>query len=401
MRKQIGVGDFRFTPRIKKYIAQVIKTNRVSYGPLSQRFEERFAKEHDCKFAVFVNSGTSALHIALQALKEHHDWKDGDEVLVPALTFVATANVVLHNRMKPVFVDVNRYSYNIDYRKIRPRITPRTRAIIPVHIAGQPCDMTEIGDIARAHKLKIIEDSCETMFAKHCGRSVGSLGDIGCFSTYMAHYIVTGVGGLATTNDPKLAVRLRSLANHGRDSIYYNIDQDNGLKGKKLFDMVSRRFKFVSVGHSFRATEFEAAMGLGQLEDKDSIIRSRVGNARLLTAKLGDLDPYLQLPLGGSDYGMADEPGNLFMIYPLVCRFGVNKRRLVNFLEAKGIETRDLMPLINQPIYRKLYGDLDLEYPMASWLNESAFYIGCHQFLSRADLEYISKAFHDYFGKNR
>src|SRR5207249_5320991 len=123
--------------------------------------------------------------------------------------------------------------------------------------------------IAKKHRLKVIEDSCETVFARYKGKKVGSLGDIGCFSTYVAHYIVTGVGGFATTNDPKLAVRLRSLMNHGRDSIYFQIDDDKGLKGAKLREVVARRFSFVSVGHSFRATEFEAALGLAQLEEKD------------------------------------------------------------------------------------------------------------------------------------
>src|SRR5205814_5597384 len=132
-RKEIGVGSLIIGPRERHYLQQVIKTSRVSYGPLSERFERELAGAHDLRFGVFCNSGTSALHIALAALKERHGWRDGDEVLVPAVTFVATANIVFHNRMKPVFVDVDPATYNIDPRLLAGRLTRRTRAVIPVH----------------------------------------------------------------------------------------------------------------------------------------------------------------------------------------------------------------------------------------------------------------------------
>src|SRR5208282_5840813 len=184
MKRQISVGGLKFGPREKKYLQQVIRSNRISYGPFSQKFEQHFAKAHGCRFGVFCNSGTSALHIALAALKERHGWQDDDEVLVPAVTFVATANIVFHNRMRPVFVDVDRATYNMDPALIEEKITPRTRAIIPVHLTGLPCDMDPILDIAARRNLRVIEDSCETVFGDYHGRKVGSMGDIGCFSTY-------------------------------------------------------------------------------------------------------------------------------------------------------------------------------------------------------------------------
>ena len=391
-RREINVGGLKIGPREKKYLNQVIRSSRLSYGPFSQRFESSFARAHDCRFAFFCNSGTSALHIALAALKEEHGWSDGDEVIVPAVTFVATANIVLHNRMTPVFVDVDRATYNIDPALIEAKITPRTRAIIPVHLMGLPCDMDAVLAIAKKHKLKVIEDSCETVFARYKGKKVGSLGDIGCFSTYVAHYIVTGVGGLATTNDPKLAVRLRSLMNHGRDSIYFQIDDGRGLKGKKLREVVARRFSFVSLGHSFRATEFEAAMGLAQLEVKEKIIKARQSVAARLTRALSDLDDVLQLPTTPPDRD------HMFMLYPILLRKG-DKTDLVNFLEERGVETRDLTPLINQPVYTRLYGDLEARYPVARWVNHSGFYVGCHQYISADDVEYMSRQIHAFFGK--
>ncbi len=393
-RRAIGVGDFKLGLLEKKYLAQVIKSNRISYGPFSQKFEAAFGAAHGCRYAMFCNSGTSALHIALAALKEEHGWSDGDEVLVPSVTFVATANIVFHNRMTPVFVDVDPLTYNISPKLIEAKITPKTRAIIPVHLLGLPADMDPIREIAQRMNLKIIEDSCETVFGTYKGRKVGSLGDIGCFSTYVAHYIVTGVGGFATTNNRALAVRLRSLMNHGRDSIYYQIDGDDGVSGAKLHEIVAKRFSFVSMGHSFRCTEFEAAIGLAQMRDRDKMVRARQANARLLTSGLRDLQEHLQLP------SVPEGQEHMFMLYGLVLR-REDKTGLVRWLEDHRIETRDLLPLINQPIYRKIFGDLEPKYPVAANLNRRGFYVGCHQYLSRADVDFMIERIHAYFKGRR
>lgn len=389
-RREVAVGGFSASPRARRYVLQALDAGRLSYGPFHRRFEAAFAKEHDAKHALFLNSGTSALHVALQALKEKYRWKDGDEVIVPAVTFVATANVVLHNRMKPVFADVDPLTYTLRPERFAEKVTKRTRAVIPVHLLGLPADMTPILAVAKKHGIRVIEDSAETMFARYQGRKVGSLGDIGCFSTYVAHYIVTGVGGLATTSDPDLFVRMRSLMNHGRDSIYLSIDDDAGAKGKKLHEIVSKRFKFVSPGHSFRCTELEAALGLAQLEEKDGIVKSRLAMAARLSEGLRPFADRLQLPWcpPGRDH--------TFMLYGVVLR-GRDKAPLVNFLEDRGVETRDLLPLVNQPFYRKLYGDLERRLPIARELNRSGFYIGCHQYMTPADADYVVAQFAAYF----
>ncbi len=389
-KREIGVGGFAASPRARRYVAQVLRTGRLSYGPFHERFEAAFAAAHDSRFSLFCNSGTSALHIAVQALKEKHGWADGDEVLVPAVTFIATSNVVLHNRLTPVFVDVDPLTYNVDPAKIEARITGRTRAVIPVHLLGLPADMDPILAIAKRRGLSVIEDSAETMFARYKGRKVGSFGDIGCFSTYVAHYIVTGVGGLCTTSDPDLAVRLRSLMNHGRDSIYLSMDDDKGASGDRLHEIVAKRFQFVSVGHSFRATEFEAALGLAQLEEKDKIVKARAAMARRLTAGLKEFEDRLQLP------SCPPDRDHTHMLYGLVLR-GEDKLPLVNFLEDRGVETRDLLPLLNQPVYRGLFGDLEPQYPVARALNRSGFYIGCHQYMTPADADYVIEQFRAFF----
>ena len=391
--REIGVGGFAMSPRAKRYIGQVVKSNRLSYGPFHERFEAAFAAEHDSKHAIFCNSGTSALQIALQALKEKYSWQDGDEVLVPAVTFIATSNIVLHNRMKPVFVDVDPLTYTLDPKQMEAKITKRTRAAIPVHLLGLPADMDPIAGICRKNDLKIIEDSAETMFARYKGRKVGSLGDVGCFSTYVAHYIVTGVGGLATTSDPDLYIRLRSLMNHGRDSIYLSIDDDKNATGARLHEIVAKRFQFVSVGHSYRATEFEAALGLAQLEEKNKIVKGRLGMAARLTAGLREFEHRLQLPTCPPDRD------HTYMLYGLVLR-GADKKPLLNFLEDRGVETRDMLPLLSQPIYKCLFGDLEPQYPVARELNRCGFYIGCHQYMSSDDADYVIQQFRDYFRRH-
>ena len=389
-RPVIGVGTVRISPLARQLVLSTLESNRLSYGPLTRRFENDFARLHDCRFGVMSNSGTSALHLALAALQEIHGWQPGDEVIVPAVTFVATANVAIHNGLRPVFVDVEPSFYELDPAQIEAHVTPRTRALVPVHLFGQPCDMDPIRDVAVRHDLKIVEDSCETMFSRYEGRSVGNLGDIGCFSTYVAHLLSTGVGGINTTNDPEYAVKLRSLMNHGRDSIYISMDDDDDKSPAELRLIIARRFHFTSVGHSFRATEMEAALGLAQLDEWEEIIGRRRRNARFLLRALAPFADRLQLPQirEGADHS--------FMMFPLVLR-NEPKIELVNYLENHGIETREMLPLTNQPIYHRLFGLREEDYPVARWINQSGFYIGCHQDLQQGDLDYIAEIFDRYF----
>ncbi len=392
-RRQIGVGGFQISERAKQLVREVLDSNRITAGPVMARFESEFARIHGCKYGLMCNSGTSALQIAIAALKERGGWADGDEVLVPAVTFVATSNILFYNNLKPVFVDVEPDYFGIDPAKIEARITGRARAIMPVHLAGLPCDMDPILDIARRHKLGMVEDSAETAFSRYKGRAVGSFGDIGCFSTYAAHVITTGVGGLCTTSDSELIVLLKSLMNHGRDSIYIRMDDDQGATGADLFRIADRRFSFIRLGHSFRCTEMEAALGIAELEQADANVARRREIAARLTAGLDDLRDRLQLP------GIRAESEHTFMFYPIVL-LGRDARRadLIRFLEERGVETRYLLPLINQPVYREMFGNLDAEFPVAARLNERAFYIGSHPGITNEEVDYVIAAFHEFFG---
>lgn len=390
VRFKVPVGGLSISARGRRYVNEALKNNRLSYGPFLRRFEENFAHAHDSRWSISCNSGTSALHVAIAALQMQGKWRPGDEVLVPAVTFVATSNMAILQGLKPVFVDVDPRTYNIDPARIERHVTKRTRLIMPVHLFGQPCEMDGVMAAARRHRLKVVEDSAETMFAKYRGRSVGSFGDVGCFSTYVAHILITGVGGLATTSNPELAVSLRSLVNHGRDSIYISIDDNDKAHHEEV---LARRFRFISMGFSYRLTELEGALGLAQLEEQAPLMARRRRNADYLLKALRPYEEHVQLPWWPAHVQHS------FMMFPLVVAPHVNKAKFTLFLEKRGIETRDMVPLINQPFYRKLYGNIDRQYPVAARINRDGFYVGCHPQLGRDQLDMIAAAFHDYFKK--
>lgn len=379
--KQIGLGTFNATPRMFLLVNQVLRSGRLSYGPLSREFEARFAEMHGCKYGVLSNSGTSSLLVALQTLKELHGWNDGDEVIVPALTFVATVNVVFQLRLKPVLVDVEPDYYGIDVSRIKDVITSKTRCVIPVHTFGQPCNMRGIYRMNWQYNLKILEDSCETMLAKHFDWYTG--GDIACFSTYIAHLLVTGVGGIATTSNPDYAQHMRSLVNHGIDlsELPSGTDYDPSW--------LARKFTFSRVGHSFRLTELEAALGLAQIDDLKDIIDRRRKNAARLTVALKPFEDRLQLP------AIRPNTEHSFMMFPIVCKQEGVRDALCKHLEQAGIGTRLMLPLVSQPCYKGLWNPAD--YPVAQWIDRNGFYAGIHQGLTFSDLEYMAETIGGYF----
>lgn len=388
---KIALGTFQATPKMQQLVNQVLDTGRLSYGQMSREFESRFAQMHNCQYGVLSNSGTSSLLVALQTLKEMHGWPDGSEVIIPAITFVATVNVVLHLRLKPVLVDVDSRYYDLDYTKIEAAINENTKCIIPVHIFGQASAIDELSRTVApfaiyGSKIKVIEDSCEAMLVTRFGYPVGSFGDISCFSTYMAHILVTGVGGLGITDNPEYALYMRSLVNHGIDL--------NELPTGQHYDhtWLGRKFDFKRVGHSFRMTELEAALGLAQLDDLPEIISHRQENAAYLTEHLASLEDRLQLP------AIRSHSEHAFQMYPLVCRQEGTRNNLRRFLAENGIESRLALPLTRQPCYQGLWEPDD--YPVADWVNRNGLYIGCHQGLNLNDLSYIVEKFRDFFNLN-
>ncbi len=389
MKRNITLGTLNISQTGKDYVNDCLNNNRLSKGSYTEKFEQEFARLHGCKHGIFLNSGTSALQVALAALKEVHGYKDGDEVIVPATTFIATSNVVLQNNLKPVFADVDPDTYNISASGIVNALSARTRCIIPVHLFGLSADMKMAMWFARQNGLQVIEDSCETMFTNWGTQPVGSMGDLGCFSTYVAHLIVGGVGGLITTNNDRLAEISRSLMAHGRDSIYTNIDQDDSDDKELRKQMIERRYRFERVGYSYRATELEAAIALSELERWEQNIHTRRDNAKYLTSLLTNLP--LQTPY------VPWHSNHSFMMYPLVCNDDVDREALLMHLENHGVETRYLFPLLDQPVYKKLFPGEAEKFPVAQRLAKQGFFIGMHQGLTGEDMRYIAEVIHAYF----
>ena len=383
-RVAIGTADIREEDIGR--VDQVLASGRLSAGPMMAEFEAQFAAAHGVRHASMCNSGTGALQLALQALKERYRWPSGSEVIVPAMTFVATVNVVLFNGLVPVLVDIDPVTFTMDPGRLEEAVTPATVAVMPVHLFGQPADMTSIMAVCERHGLRVVEDSAEAAFVRHRGRGVGSFGDFGCFSTYMAHLVTTGVGGLALTDDPDNALRFRSLMNHGRNPAYLRIDDDEGLTDDDLLRVVWSRYEFVSVGQSYRATELEAALGIGQIERMGEVLAARRRVAAALTSALIHED--LRLPI------VAEGNEHAFMMYPLVCLRPGLRDRLVVALERGGVETRFLLPILGQPCYHGIVEYPAGRFPVAEHAVENGFYIGSHQHMAAADVEHVAEIIH-------
>lgn len=384
---KIGVGFASVTEIEKKYVMNALEHERLSQGKYVNEFEKKFAKAHGQKYGVMCNSGTSALHLALETLKEVDGWDEETEVLVPAITFIATSNACLHAGLKVTFVDVERDTYNMDPNDIERHITTNTKCIISVHTFGMPCNMSAILEIAKKYNLRVIEDCAEAHFAKVDGLPVGGFGDITCFSTYVAHTITTGVGGIVCTNNSHFMEILRSLVAHGRACTCERCLASDGktVCPKRMQTNLDRRFCFERIGYSYRVGEIEGALGLAQLERKDEIMGKRHENANYLIKGLEKYEDMIQLPR---------HPENIehtYMMFPIVIKeeTGIDQREFVMQLEKCNIETRPMLPLLNQPIYIKIFGDLEPDYPNAAYINHRGFYVGCHHGLEKKDLDYM------------
>lgn len=232
-------------------VVDSLKSGWLGTGPKVQRFENLFKNYKGTKHAVAVNSCTAALHLSMLAL----GIGPGDEVLVPTMTFAATANAVIHSGGIPVLVDCRRDTMNIDLEDIKKKITPRTKAIIPVHFAGRPCEMDELVEFSKKHGIKIIEDCAHAVEAEYKGRKMGTIGEIGCFSFYVTKNIVTGEGGMIITNDENYVNKIKTLAQHGMSRDAWKRFSDEGYK----------HYQVVYSGYKYNMMDIQAALGIHQL----------------------------------------------------------------------------------------------------------------------------------------
>lgn len=343
-----------------KYVSECIKTGWVSsQGPFVKKFEEEFAKYIGVKQAITTTNGTSALHLALASI----GIKNGDEVIIPTLTMAATAFAVLYTGARPVLVDSEKETGNMDPYLIEAKITKKTKAIIVVHLYGQPVDMNSINKIAKKYKLYVVEDAAEALGAQYLGKKVGSLGDLGCFSFYANKMVTTGEGGMVVTNNVKLAERARVL----KDMSY----------SKK------RRFLHTEVGFNYRFSNLQAALGLAQLEIIDKAITQKIKIAQSYNLMLKDLKS-ITLPVQKNGIK------NVYWMYTLIAKTLSLKVKLMKKLDLKGIQTREVfIPMHKQPALLKLGLFKDEKYPVADYLSRRGLYIPSGPDLSNAEIDQI------------
>lgn len=342
------------------YVKDCLETSWISSnGEYIRRFEQAFAQACGVSHALSCANGTVALHLALLALGVG----PGDEVLVPTLTYVATANAVMYCEARPVFLDCEPETWNLDVEKVEAAITSRTRGVIVVHLYGHPCDMDPILEIAQRHGLWVVEDAAEAFGAEYRGRPAGSLGDIATFSFYGNKILTTGEGGMVTTQDDRLAGRVRQFKSQGMDP--------------------QRRYWFPVVGYNYRMTNIEAAIGLAQLEKADWHIERRRENARWYQELLGD-DPRLSLPV--------EKPWakNVYWMSSIVLKdeFPLERDVVMQRLAQAGVETRPFFyPLHTLPMYAPLCAGA--VFPAAERLGARGMNLPSSANLSREDVEYV------------
>jgi len=298
-------------------VLQVLASGRLAQGERVATFEQRFASFCQVREAVAVSSGTAALHLALLA----HGIGPGDEVITTAFSFSATANAILLTGAIPVFVDIEPETYTLDPTQVELVVTPRTKAIIPVHLYGCPCNMERLVQIAEAYSLVLIEDACQAHAAIFNGKPVGSFGT-GCFSFYATKNMTTCEGGMLTTNNPAIAEKLRLLRNHGQEARYYHI----------------------ALGYNLRMTELQGAIGIVELEKLEAFTKQRIANAEYLTNYLKE---YVTTPI--------ERPGARHVYHQYTIRVLEKRNEWATQLRAEGIETgiHYSLPIHQQPFYRR------------------------------------------------
>jgi len=354
-----------------KEVSETIKSGWLTMGPKTAKFEEEFAKYSNVKHAISVNSCTAGLHLSYIAA----GLKPGDEVITTPMTFAATVNTILHVGAKPVLVDIDEDYQCIDPEKIKEAITKKTKAIVPVHYAGNPCNMKAIMQIAKDHKLAVIEDAAHSVGGAYDGKiKMGALGNLTSFSFYATKNMTTGEGGMITTNDDALAARLRLLRLHGM----------NRDAWKRYTSAGSWYYEIVEPGYKVNMTDVQAALGLVQLKKLDKFCQQRQLAADTYNKLLSDLP--LILP--------KDKPGKVWHIYPIQV-LKADRGKVIEKLKEYNIGTSVFfIPIHYHPAYKMLsYKKGD--FPVAEGYYEKTLALPLYPHIKKEDIQYVAEALHE------
>jgi len=359
VKKEIPIAKPVLGKEELKAVKEVLESGMLVQGEKVECFEKKFAEYVDVEHAVAVTNGTVALDLALKAL----NIGPGDEVITSPFSFIASGNCILFQGAKPVFADIDPKTFNIDPEEVAKKITPKTRAVIAVHIFGQPARMDELKEITEEKGVFLVEDAAQAHGAEYKGQKTGAIGEIGCFSFYATKNMVTGEGGMVTTNDPEVAERVQLLRNHGQTRKYYH----------------------EALGYNYRMTEISAAIGLVQLQRLDEFNRKRWMNAKLLTDGIGRIDG-LTPPYTDKDVK------HVFHQYVIKVEKEYPKSRdeLTELLAKEGIGTavHYPLPIYRQPLYQK-QGYKAAAYPNTEDACKKVLSLPVHPLVNKSDIHYI------------
>jgi perosamine synthetase len=345
-------------------VLDVLRSPALSLGPKLPAFEDAVARTTNSRHAIAVNSGTSGLHLCVRAA----GISDGDEVITSPFSFVASANSILFERGKPVFVDIDPVTYNIDPAQIEQAITPRTKAILPVHVFGRPCALSEIMHIARKHGLTVIEDSCEAIGASYDGVPVGTFGQTGVFAFYPNKQLTTGEGGVIITDDDEVARLCRSWRNQGRS------DTEGWLEHDEL-------------GYNYRLSDINCALGLSQISRLEEVIRSRQRVAAAYNAALRNVPEIIPPALDGPQC----RTSWFVYVVRLSDEFGRSQRdQIIAELRSRGIGCRNYFPPIHlQPLYQRMFGYRPGSFAVTERLSDRTLALPFFNRLSDEQIEFV------------
>jgi perosamine synthetase len=330
-------------------MVDTLKSGWLSMGPKTIKFEEGFTSYIGCKKSVAVSSWTAAGHLALEAF----GIKQGDEVIVPTMTFPATAEIVCYFGAKPVIVDVDEKTLNISLEAIEKAITPRTKAIIPVHYGGQPCDLDEINEIAKKYNLKVLEDAAHSLPATYKGKKIGTISDVTCFSFYATKTLSTGEGGMICTEDEEIAERCAIMRMHGI----------NRNAWKRYSESGSWYYEVVAPGYKYNFTDLQASLGIPQLKKVDEMWDARKSIAKRYTEALKDLD-LITL------HTIKEDRESSWHLYPVRLNLEMlskNRAQIIDEMKKNNVGVGvHFMPVHQHLYYTETFNLDDKDYPVAS-----------------------------------
>lgn len=358
-RVAMSAPDIR--PEDIRLVMEVLQSKTLSLGPFLSEFERAFANYIGTRHAVGVSSGTAGLHLCIRAA----NIADGDEVITTPFSFVASANCILYERARPVFVDIDEASMNLDPERARSAITERTRAVLPVHLFGQPCAMAELHELCRERDLLLIEDACEAVGSEYRGRKVGTFGKAAVFAFYPNKQMTMGEGAVITTDDPDWATLLRSLRNQGRDEL-------------------STWLAHEQLGYNYRLDEMSAALGFSQLRRIDTLLERRQAVAARYTELLRGI------PGVGAMRAVPSTSRLSWFVYIIRLQPEIDRDRVVAELEQRRIPSRVYFtPIHLQPFYRRRFGFAEGDFPVTERVASSTLALPFHGNLSADEMDCV------------